>query len=173
MIYFIQEASTHHIKIGVSANPLKRLKDLQTAHPAKLRLLAVMDGAQREERALHKKFENANGEWFKPTSELFAFIKEYAMSPDALALPVTKAVPAQNPPPAMRALSWDNLQSCSYFALWLYSSGLAVWSTTFLIAPYVNPHISQQEVVWVLGVSIHILLFTSIHITARRRASKK
>jgi hypothetical protein len=80
MIYFIQDTETRRIKIGVSAEPAQRLKQLQTAHASELKLIAVMDGARNEEQALHQIFTRKRGEWFEPTRDLLAFIKEKAVS---------------------------------------------------------------------------------------------
>jgi hypothetical protein len=89
MIYFIQDTETRRIKIGVSAEPTQRLKQLQTAHAAELELIAVMDGSRIEEQALHQLFTRKRGEWFEPTRDLLAFIREKTVSVSAIA-PVRK-----------------------------------------------------------------------------------
>jgi hypothetical protein len=80
MIYFIQDTGSRAIKIGVSRSPRERLADLQTAHPARLVLLGIMDGMQNEERALHSKFDRVHGEWFEPTPDLMSFIQKSAIT---------------------------------------------------------------------------------------------
>jgi hypothetical protein len=80
MIYFIQDTETRRIKIGVSAEPNQRLRQLQTAHAAELKLIAVMDGSRIEEQALHQLFTRKRGEWFEPTHDLLAFIREKTVS---------------------------------------------------------------------------------------------
>lgn len=76
MIYFIQDTGSKAIKIGISQDPNKRLAQLQTAHASELRLIAVMDGNESDEQALHRLFTNRRGEWFDPTHELKAFIRQ-------------------------------------------------------------------------------------------------
>jgi hypothetical protein len=78
MIYFIQDTGSKAIKIGISYNPPKRLAALQTAHASRLTLMGVMDGGQREERALHHRFARLQGEWFEPTEGLLAFVQANA-----------------------------------------------------------------------------------------------
>jgi hypothetical protein len=79
MIYFIQSEDGGPIKIGRSRDPRKRLAALQTSHPDDLRLLAVMDGDEAEEEALHKAFPPTRGEWCNPTAELLEYIDRYAI----------------------------------------------------------------------------------------------
>ena len=87
MIYFIQDSSSQAIKIGVSKQPLKRLADLQTAHPSQLLLIGVMDGMQQQEKELHRRFTRQRGEWFDPSPDLLAFIRENAVSLAHLSAP--------------------------------------------------------------------------------------
>jgi predicted GIY-YIG superfamily endonuclease len=70
-VYLIQNGRSH-IKIGVSANPVDRMRELQTASSKPLRLLASFPFKSREEafgveQELHKKFNHLliSGEWFK------------------------------------------------------------------------------------------------------------
>lgn len=65
MIYFIQ--AKQFVKIGYSNDPENCLKDLQTANPVRLKLLATMPGSYQTEAELHKIFEKhrANLEWFR------------------------------------------------------------------------------------------------------------
>lgn len=60
MIYFIR--SGQYIKIGVSERPWERMASLQTAHPEPLEMLAIMPGAQPEERVLHARFASARAD---------------------------------------------------------------------------------------------------------------
>ena len=76
-VYFVQAGAAGPIKIGVSADITARLKELQTASPYPLRLLATLDGAtQKTETQLHQHFASArrHGEWFEPVPELLALI---------------------------------------------------------------------------------------------------
>jgi len=76
MIYFIQNTNTNLIKIGYSALPRKRLKQLQLSHIDKLKILLTIKGSYSEEGKVHKKFAHlrVNGEWFRPEKELVDFI---------------------------------------------------------------------------------------------------
>ena len=75
VIYFIQ-ASTGHIKIGTATDIKERLSNLQAGNPMPLKILAVVPGTRREEKALHAEFagHRAAGEWFNPAPELMARI---------------------------------------------------------------------------------------------------
>jgi hypothetical protein len=66
MIYIIKCNITNNCKIGFSKNPLKRLKELQTANASTLSLLFTVDGSIFEESYLHKYFHSykVQGEWF-------------------------------------------------------------------------------------------------------------
>ena len=65
MIYFIKAQS--NVKIGYAADPLKRLKELQTGNPYKLKLVATMPGCFKTESAIHEVYKKykRTGEWFK------------------------------------------------------------------------------------------------------------
>lgn len=70
MIYFI--SNKKHVKIGYSKNPYVRLKQLQTAHPTKLKLLGTLEGDYNTEKLLHEIFKKnkQQGEWFSYTGNL-------------------------------------------------------------------------------------------------------
>lgn len=76
-LYFIG-ADVGPIKIGCSHNPKARLKDLQTASPYKLRLLAILEDGGHEEAAYHRWFaaDRLHGEWFQPSEKLLAEIAD-------------------------------------------------------------------------------------------------
>ena len=78
MIYFVQGGSQSLVKIGTSvAKSLKlRLTNIQGCSPEPLRLIAVIDGDRRDERALHRRFEHyrQHGEWFSPGDDLMNYI---------------------------------------------------------------------------------------------------
>ena len=67
-LYIIQTDKTGAFKIGRSKNPTKRLKQLQTGCPDKLRLLLVLENKGHMEKNLHQRLRNfksrRNGEWF-------------------------------------------------------------------------------------------------------------
>jgi len=76
-VYFIRSEKTYAIKIGfTSGQAEKRLNSLQTAHPYKLRLLAITPGTMEYEKLLHDRFSSyrLEGEWFNPHPDLLAFI---------------------------------------------------------------------------------------------------
>ncbi|MFN3891966.1 MAG: GIY-YIG nuclease family protein [Beijerinckiaceae bacterium] len=65
-VYFIQDMRTGAVKIGVSADPAQRLRQLQTGTSNRLCIIRALDGDDRAERWLHKKFatHHIRGEWF-------------------------------------------------------------------------------------------------------------
>jgi hypothetical protein len=65
-VYFIQAGQDGPIKIGVAADPLLRLDDLQVGSPVALTLLAAIPGGAVHERQLHARFAEGRirGEWF-------------------------------------------------------------------------------------------------------------
>jgi len=71
-VYFIQCKGKHGpIKIGKAKDANKRMENLQTANPYKLKLLAIIkcescEHALRIEKKLHKMFNGyrLHGEWF-------------------------------------------------------------------------------------------------------------
>ncbi len=84
-VYFIQGQCGGAIKIGYSANPAKRLKELQTGYPDTLKILLMIPGSESTERTLHREFEASrlNGEWFRPDEYLLNRMKEIkAMYPE-------------------------------------------------------------------------------------------
>jgi len=72
-IYVIAPVNTDKppCKIGISDNPDKRVKQLQTGHPEKLEVkyLLEVNNAEFYERLLHKdiKHKRKTGEWFDLT----------------------------------------------------------------------------------------------------------
>jgi len=75
-LYFIRKGLSGEIKIGISVNPYKRIKTLQTACVEDLHLLGHIPGTYADEAKLHRKFhENRlRGEWFEGTPDIVAFI---------------------------------------------------------------------------------------------------
>lgn len=77
-VYFMQ-GQRDNVKIGVSKNPESRLKELQTGHSCKLKILESFPFASRleaydVEKRLHHRYRRhrLNGEWFK-----FGMYQEY------------------------------------------------------------------------------------------------
>lgn len=65
-LYIIQSDLTGMIKIGRSKDPVKRLKQLQTGNPNKLKLIASFEGLGWKEKVLHEQLSlyRLEGEWF-------------------------------------------------------------------------------------------------------------
>jgi len=68
-VYFIGEAAKlgKPVKIGVSDDPVKRLRQLERGSPYPLRILATVEGDEDAERIYHAQFARLRqrGEWFK------------------------------------------------------------------------------------------------------------
>jgi hypothetical protein len=79
-VYFVQRPDGH-IKIGVSCDTKKRVRGLETQGGHALKHLGEMAGGLDAEGWLHDRFASARriGEWFEPTEELLAFIRENAV----------------------------------------------------------------------------------------------
>lgn len=80
-IYLIQNLETSKYKIGVSKNPKKRLKQLQTGSGEEIKLIHEFKSnfPRKVETALHNRYGHlkAHGEWFSLTlSEEVVFIEE-------------------------------------------------------------------------------------------------
>lgn len=77
-VYFIQASITGLIKIGVAVDPSDRLRTLQTGSPDTLSLIKTIDGDQKLEQELHRRFadDRLHGEWFHPSADLLAYITE-------------------------------------------------------------------------------------------------
>jgi predicted GIY-YIG superfamily endonuclease len=65
-VYFIQSGSNGSVKIGLSNDPERRLRQLQTGNLRELRLRHVVPGTRGTENDLHVRFAPARirGEWF-------------------------------------------------------------------------------------------------------------
>ena len=74
-VYLIQADEDGPIKIGVATNVSSRFSSLQVATHIPLKLLGLIDGDEKMERRLHKKFEDLHlrGEWFMPGTALMDF----------------------------------------------------------------------------------------------------
>ncbi|HDX6054336.1 MULTISPECIES: GIY-YIG nuclease family protein [Acinetobacter calcoaceticus/baumannii complex] len=68
-VYYIRNKSTGNVKIGISANPSQRLKQLQTGCDGKLELVAVKkaDNKYKDEVKEHniQQEHQLKGEWFR------------------------------------------------------------------------------------------------------------
>jgi hypothetical protein len=78
-VYFIEAIGLNRIKIGVSDNPKKRLKQLATSSPVPLLLKGITSGGHGAEKYLHRRFEHLrlNKEWFHASNELIDYIHTY------------------------------------------------------------------------------------------------
>lgn len=78
-VYAIECGDGFAFKIGIAQNVETRLSILQTGSPLKLKVVGIIrNGGTRLEHRIHRKFANIrlNGEWFKGTAELRAFIEK-------------------------------------------------------------------------------------------------
>jgi hypothetical protein len=75
LIYFIGGGDL--VKIGWAADPMRRMDDLQTGSPVRLKLLGFYPGGLAMERALHARFSaaRAHGEWFDPAKMRGLFLE--------------------------------------------------------------------------------------------------
>ena len=90
-IYFVLNADSNAIKIGMAKDLDKRLKSLQTSSPTKLQLLKAVQLAGVKEAAdietlLHRRFFHLRltGEWFKADKELFNYISALDSCPGSV-----------------------------------------------------------------------------------------
>ena len=82
-LYIINACGTGFYKIGISSNPNKRLKTLQTASPHSLKIIDKFkyrrDKAYKLEQYLHKYFKSikckGGKEWFNINNEILSNIK--------------------------------------------------------------------------------------------------
>lgn len=86
-VYFVFNADSKAIKIGMAKDVGKRLKALQTSSPAPLELLKTIrvnsiEEAAKLESDLHRRFEHLRltGEWFRVGEDLTVYLKH---CPDA------------------------------------------------------------------------------------------
>jgi hypothetical protein len=76
-VYFIRGANGL-IKVGVSRNPVRRVRAMQSANACKLELLFYVAGSFPMEHEIHGRFSHlrSQGEWFEPADELLDFMRE-------------------------------------------------------------------------------------------------
>ena len=65
-IYIIEAGDFKHVKIGLSENPRRRVKQLQTGHHERLHLAVATPGTSADEGRIHEELSHAriSGEWF-------------------------------------------------------------------------------------------------------------
>ena len=68
-VYCIRDDAAQAVKIGFSRNPSRRFRQIQTANPNKLRMVAVMQAVEAFEQFLHLSHaeRRLSGEWFDDT----------------------------------------------------------------------------------------------------------
>ncbi len=68
--YAIELLGSGFVKIGVTVDPRRRLRQLQVMSPYELRLLGALPGDH--ERAMHMRFRKrqVRGEWFRASPEI-------------------------------------------------------------------------------------------------------
>lgn len=72
--YLIVAPNSQRVKIGQSANPKARLRQLQTASPERLELAAVLDHVSEAELHSALACYRTHGEWFETTLGLMAYL---------------------------------------------------------------------------------------------------
>lgn len=80
-VYFIADESNGAVKIGTcTGDPFRRLRTLQTGHPAALELLFYLKGGRDLERELHQRFAGLRrrGEWFTRGPEIDQYAVQMA-----------------------------------------------------------------------------------------------
>lgn len=78
MIYFIR--AKKFLKIGYSKDPIKRISELQTGNPVKLKLIGVLPGTYETEKMIHRvlsKFR-VEGEWFKVQGKVESLVHAFS-----------------------------------------------------------------------------------------------
>ena len=67
LVYLAKNEATTDLKIGISTNPAKRIKLLNTSSSHKISLIHIIKGSYETESYLHNLFKTLrlNGEWFK------------------------------------------------------------------------------------------------------------
>jgi hypothetical protein len=73
-VYFVQIPGTPIVKIGKSANPKERIREIQTYHPYPLTVIATIPGEPWSEAAFHRFFSpyRLRGEWFSLPEEFLS-----------------------------------------------------------------------------------------------------
>lgn len=77
-VYFIQSGTRGLVKIGLSRDPRRRLKTMQTTSAELLTLLGMIEGDEATEQLWHRKWHalRVHGEWFRAEETLLRAIWE-------------------------------------------------------------------------------------------------
>lgn len=78
MVYLIVDTEKKFCKIGYSANPKRRLKELQRETVLKLELVCVIVGSIGTERYIQGRYSrlNASREWFKYHTDIHDYFQK-------------------------------------------------------------------------------------------------
>jgi hypothetical protein len=81
MVYIVKERGTEYYKIGFTSKSVPRVSGNQTGNPRKLILITMLDGDDRLEAYLHRKFnhlriDEGGTEWFKLNDQIISELKE-------------------------------------------------------------------------------------------------
>jgi hypothetical protein len=98
-VYMIRAGARGDVKIGLTNDPARRLRGLQTGHAESLCLIRVLDGGAVAEKALHGRFSvlRKTGEWFTFAPEMLGGDIGFADLP----IPVGKRALASAGAPAL------------------------------------------------------------------------
>lgn len=80
-IYILQVGTDGPIKIGFTKSDVKcRIRAIQVGSPHILRWIGVYAGTRADELNAHRLLRNSSlrGEWFYPTQEVLAFVRQQA-----------------------------------------------------------------------------------------------
>lgn len=71
-VYFLQQGEGGPVKVGVTDNVVRRVKELEAQRGARLTLLATMPGTRDLEQAIHRALaaHRIEGEWFRPVADV-------------------------------------------------------------------------------------------------------
>lgn len=85
-VYLISDSNTYNYKIGISNNPERRIKSLQTGNDNKLKIIhkILCEYYSDVEKALHYRYNSnkINGEWFELTDNDVTTFPEYCQKID-------------------------------------------------------------------------------------------
>ena len=81
-VYLMHSVKDNLYKIGFSANPIKRLKTLQTGNGNEIKLIGLLRGGVIQEKAIHEYFKDLKikNEWFKADERILDFFNSYKFS---------------------------------------------------------------------------------------------
>ncbi len=108
-LYFLRRESDGAIKIGITTSLGRRVADLRRLHGA-LTILGTVEGAATREKLAHLIFADVrlDGEFFRVTPDLTAFLERYATPPSAA--PTADELPAARRPGGVsRERPWVDL----------------------------------------------------------------